>query len=296
MKPHFLLNAFFCASFAFFPGVLASGPGRVLFSSDAHAVDLQADPKKVPEELAGVGVKEHLGDTLPLSTIEVIDSASGEKRALSTYFESGKPVLLNLVYYECPMLCTMVLNGVNEGLKKLAWSVGREFNVVTISINPNDTPAMAKAKKENYLKDYAKSGHDLELARAGWSFLTAEEVQVRGLASKLGFEYKYDEIQKQYAHSAVTFVLTSKGLISRYLYGITYEPKNLKLALLEASQGKIGSVFDRLLMFCYHYEPLARGYSLQAMKVMQLGAMLFMAMVSGYLLVFWTRQRKGRMK
>ena len=296
MKPHFLLNAFFCASFAFFPGVLTSGTGAFLSSHDAHAVDLQADPKKVPEELAGVGVKEHLGDTLPLSTIEVIDSTSGEKRALSTYFETGKPVLLNLVYYECPMLCTMVLNGVNEGLKKLAWSVGREFNVVTISINPNDTPAMARAKKENYLKDYAKAGHDLEAARTGWSFLTAEEAQVRGLASKLGFEYKYDEIQKQYAHSAVTFVLTSKGLISRYLYGITYEPKNLKLSLLEASQGKIGSVFDRLLMFCYHYEPLARGYSLQAMKVMQLGAMLFMAMVSGYLLVFWTRQRKGRMK
>ncbi len=296
MKSHFLPNAFFCASLAFFSGVIPSGSGRPLPASVAYAVDLQADPKKVPEELAGVGVKEHLGETLPLSTIEVIDSNSGEKRALSTYFESGKPVLLNLVYYECPMLCTMVLNGVNEGLKKLAWSVGREFNVVTISINPNDTPAMARAKKENYLKDYAKAGHDLEAARSGWSFLTAEEAQVRGLASKLGFEYKYDEIQKQYAHSAVTFVLTSKGLISRYLYGITYEPKNLKLSLLEASQGKIGSVFDRLLMFCYHYEPLARGYSLQAMKVMQLGAMAFMAMMSGYLLVFWTRQRKGRMK
>jgi protein SCO1/2 len=194
------------------------------------------------------------------------------------------------------MLCTMVLNGVNEGLKKLAWSVGKEFDVVTISINPNDTPAMARAKKENYLKDYAKAGHDLEQARAGWSFLTAEETQVRRLASELGFEYKYDEIQKQYAHSAVTFVLTPKGVVSRYLYGITYEPKNLKLALLEASQGKIGSVFDRLLMFCYHYEPLARGYSLQAMKVMQLGAMVSMAIMGGYLMVFWTRQRKGRIK
>ncbi len=296
MKLHFIRNAFFCASFALLSGEAVPGKSGAFFASSALAVELQGDPKKVPEELVGVGVKEHLGDLLPLSTIEVIDSTAGEKRPLSSYFEKGKPVLLNLVYYECPMLCTMVLNGVNEGLKKLAWSVGREFNVVTISINPNDTPAMAKAKKENYLKDYAKAGHDLELAREGWSFLTAEEAQVRNLASRLGFEYKYDEIQKQYAHSAVTFVLTSNGMISRYLYGITYEPKNVKLALLEASQGKIGSVFDRLLMFCYHYEPLARGYSLQAMKVMQLGAMAFMAMMSGYLMVFWTRQRKGRKK
>jgi len=268
----------------------------LMYSPLASAVDLQADPKKVPEELAGVGVKEHLGGVISLTEIQVIDSQLGEKRALSSYFSSGKPVLVNLVYFECPMLCTMVLNGVNEGLKKLAWSVGKEFDVVTISINPNDTPAMARAKKENYLKDYAKAGHDLEQARSGWSFLTAEETQVRRLASELGFEYKYDEIQKQYAHSAVTFVLTPKGVVSRYLYGITYEPKNLKLALLEASQGKIGSVFDRLLMFCYHYEPLARGYSLQAMKVMQLGAMVTMAIMGGYLMVFWTRQRKGRIK
>lgn len=287
MKLHFFRNAILCASFAIM--ALAMGSG-------ASAVELQADPKKVPEELAGVGVKEHLGDEVTLSGIEVIDSLAGEKKPLSAYFQSGKPVLLNLVYYECPMLCTMVLNGVNEGLKGLAWSVGKEFNVVTVSINPKDTPAMARAKKENYLKDYAKAGHDLEAARAGWSFLTAEEEQVRKLASQLGFEYKYDEIQKQYAHSAVTFVLTPSGLISRYLYGITYEPKNLKLALLEASRGKIGSVFDRLLMFCYHYEPLARGYSLQAMKVMQLGAMLSMVLMGGYLMVFWTRQRKGRMK
>jgi protein SCO1/2 len=296
VKLHFLKNAFLCASFmAMNPGVLPAFLGP-LVSVSAHAVELQGDPKKVPEELVGVGVKEHLGEVVELNAIEVIDSLAGEKKPLSAYFQSGKPVLLNLVYYECPMLCTMVLNGVSEGLKGLAWSVGKEFNVVTISINPNDTPAMARAKKENYLKDYAKSGHDLETARTGWSFLTAEESQVRKLASQLGFEYKYDEIQKQYAHSAVTFVLTPTGLISRYLYGITYEPKNLKLALLEASRGKIGSVFDRLLMFCYHYEPLARGYSLQAMKVMQLGAMFSMVLMGGYMMVFWTRQRKGRMK
>lgn len=273
--------------------------GLILGSSPyafSDSVELKGDPKKVPLELDGVGVKEHLGEVINLNAIRLVDSESGQTRELSTYFKSGRPVLLNLVYFECPMLCTMVLNGVNEGLKKLGWSIGKEYDVLTVSINPKETPTMARAKRLNYLKDYGSSGHDAVMAGGGWSFATAEESEVRKLASGLGFEYKYDEIQKQYAHPAVTFVLTPEGKISRYLYGITYEPKNLKLALLEASQGKVGNVFDRLLMFCYHYEPLSRGYSIQAVKVMQLGAMATMAILGGYLMVFWTRQRKGKTK
>ncbi len=255
------------------------------------------DPKKTPEELKDVGVRERLGETIDLAGIELVDSESGEKKPLSSWFRSGRPVVLNLVYYECPMLCTMVLNGVNDGLKKLSWSVGEQFDVVTVSIDPEDTASMALAKKDNYLGEYMKSaGRDAAKARAGWAFLTAEESQVRKLASQLGFEYKYDEVQQEYAHSAVTFILTPEGKISRYLYGISYDPKNLKLALLEASRGEIGTVFDRLLMFCYQYEPLSRGYSLQAMRVMQLGALGMIAFLGGYLVVFWTRQRKGNAK
>ena len=299
MKAHFIKNALLIVAIGQMISSVTCG-FTFASSSDSQNVKPQAvvmgNPSKTPEELKDVGVKERLGEAVSLSEIELIDSETQQKRALSSWFQNGKPVLLNLVYYECPMLCTMVLNGVNEGMKRLAWSVGEQFNVITVSINPKDTPAMALAKKQNYLKDYLKSGHDSEKARQGWSFLTAEEVQVQKLASQLGFEYKYDEIQKQYAHSAVTFVLTPEGKISRYLYGITYASKDLKLALLEASQGKIGSVFDRLLLFCYHYEPLSRGYSLQAMKVMQLGAMGMVAFLGGYLMVFWSRQRKGNAK
>jgi len=289
VKVHFFKSAFF--SVIFWGLLLGSSPHAF-----SDSVELKGDPKKIPLELEGVGVKEHLGDVVGLNTIHLLDSESGQPRELSTYFKSGRPVLLNLVYFECPMLCTMVLNGVNEGIKKLGWSIGKEYDVLTVSINPKDTPAMARAKKQNYLKDYGSSGHDAAMAAGGWSFATAEEGEVRKLASGLGFEYKYDEIQKQYAHPAVTFVMTPEGKISRYLYGITYQPKNLKLALLEASQGKVGNVFDRLLMFCYHYEPLSRGYSIQAVKVMQLGAMATMAILGGYLMVFWTRQRKGKTK
>jgi protein SCO1/2 len=310
VKSHFVKNAFWFAHVFFSVLVISSGglaraentssmaasPREQVASAPKVQVELKADPKKVPDELDGVGVKEHLGGRVSLEEIFLIDAESGQKKLLKDYFVSGKPTLINLVYFECPMLCTMVLNGVNEGLKKLAWSVGKEFNVLTVSINPNDTSAMARAKKENYLKDYVKEGHDPQLAHSGWSFATADENQVRKLAAELGFEYKYDQIQKQYAHPAVTFMLTPKGVVSRYLYGITYDPRNLKLALLEASQGKIGSVFDRLLMFCYHYEPLARGYSIQAMKVMQLGAVAIIALLGGYLVVFWTRQRKGKTK
>lgn len=264
-------------------------------------VELKADPKKVPLELEGVGIKEHLGEKLDLQSLQFHDTATGQTKRLGEYFQNGKPTLVNLVYFECPMLCTMVLNGLTEGLRGLQWSVGKEFNLVTISINPKDSDEVARIKRQNYLKSYLEKGessaaHDEMLASSGWHFLTGSEDQIQTIAKQLGFGFKYDEIQKQYAHPAVTFVMTPEGVISRYLYGITYKPQDLKLALLEASQGKIGNVFDRLLMFCYHYEPSSRGYALQAVRVMQAGGAGTVALLGGFLTVFWTRQRKGKAK
>ena len=249
-----------------------------------------------PNELEGVGVKEHLGETLDLDHLSFIDSQDGQARPLREYFANGKPVLLNLVYFECPMLCTLVLNGVKDGMKSLEWSIGKEYTVLTVSINPSDTSAVARYKRDNYIKNYLEQGHDAALANAGWHFLTGTQDQIKKLADGLGFQYKYDTIQKEFAHPAVTFVLTPKGELSRYLYGITYKPKDLKLALLEASQGKVGNVFDRMLMFCYHYEPSSRGYTLQAVRVMQAGGVGTIAIFGTFLGLFWTRQRKGRMK
>ncbi len=297
MKLHFVKNAFlfFVAAVMLLQGD-AFASGESSSSLPRAQVELKADPKKVPNELEGVGISEHLGGQVDLDSLEFTDSEDAQKHHLKEYFASGKPVLLNLVYFECPMLCTMVLNGVTEGMKSLQWTIGKEYNVVTVSVNPNDTSVMARAKRKNYLKSYLDSSRDEVAVNSGWHFLTATEDQVKKLADQLGFNYKYDAIQKQYAHPAVTFVLTPSGVVSRYLYGITYHAKDMKLALLEASRGKIGNVFDRLLMFCYHYEPSARGYSLQAVKVMQLGAMATVALLGGYLMVFWTRQRKGKMK
>jgi protein SCO1/2 len=304
VKLHFKKNAlkivFVLVAFCF--GISFAHSGTEVPSSQPKAqVELKGDPNKVPTELDGVGVKEHLGEKIDLATLEFIDSEDGQKHKLLDFFSSGKPTLLNLVYYECPMLCTMVLNGVKDGIKGLNWSVGKEYNVVTVSINPNDTPAMAKYKRQNYLKSYLepeaqKTSRDEALAAKGWRFLTGTEDQIKRLASSLGFEYKYDPAQKQYAHPAVTFVLTPEGVVSRYLYGIVYQPKDIKLALLEASQGKIGNVFDRLLMFCYHYEPSSKGYALQAFRVMQAGGAGTVALLGGFLTVFWTRQRKGKAK
>ena len=298
MKLHFVKNAFL---FILVAGAFCSVPAIAISktetpSSPAAQVELKADPKKVPNELEGVGVSEHLGAQVDITQLEFTDSEDAQKHRLGEYFGKGKPVLLNLVYFECPMLCTMVLNGVTEGMKALQWTAGKEYDVVTVSVNPNDTAVMARAKKHNYIKSYLEGARDEAVVASGWHFLTATEDQVKRLADQLGFNYKYDSIQKQYAHPAVTFVLTPAGVISRYLYGITYQAKDLKLALLEAARGKIGNVFDRILMFCYHYEPSARGYSLQAVKVMQLGAMATIALLGGYLAVFWSRQRKGKTK
>ena len=287
MKLHFGKNAFFI----FFALTVAA------VNAAADPVVLQGDPKKVPAELEGVGVTEHLGEKVNLSGVEFVDSADGKTKKLSEFFSAGKPVLLNLAYYECPMLCTLVLNGLTEGMKGLGWTIGKEFQVVTVSINPKEESKMALAKKDSHLEEYFDgSKRDQDAAKAGWHFLTGTEDQIKKLSDQVGFNFKYDSVQKQYAHPAVTFVLTPEGTISRYLYGVTYRPRDLKLALLEASQGKIGNVFDRLLMFCYHYEPSARGYSLQAFRVMQLGAAFTALLLGSYLGIFWTRQRKGKTK
>ncbi len=294
MKRQFGLDALKRAFFV----LMLSAAGMAASSSHCFSVELKADPKKVPYELQNVGVKEHLGEKIDLDLL-FTDSSDHQKHSLREYVQNGKPTLLNLVYYECPMLCTMVLNGVSDGMKGMDWSVGNQFNVITISINPKDDSDSAEQKRNAYLQNYVKAAtgsvsHSLEQARSGWHFFTSDEATVKKLADQLGFEYQYDKEQQQYAHAAVTFVLTSEGMISRNLYGIQYRPRDLRLALLEASRGKVGNVFDRLLMFCYHYEPGARGYSLKAVRVMQLAAVATIALLGGYIAVFWLRQNRRK--
>lgn len=295
MKRQFELSAL---KSAFFVSILSVAI-TIATSSFSFAVDVKGDPNKTPYELQDVGVKEHLGEKVDLD-LQFINSTDNQKHSLREYVQNGKPTILNLVYYECPMLCTMVLNGVTDGMKGMDWSVGNQFNVVTISINPKDDSGDADAKKSVYLDHYvkaaegAKSNHSRDQAKTGWQFFTSDEVTVKKLADQLGFQYTYDKQQGQYAHAAVTFVLSPDGMISRNLYGVQYRPRDLRLALLEASRGKVGNVFDRLLMFCYHYEPGARGYSLQAVRVMQLGALATIGILGGYIAVFFLRQNRKK--
>jgi protein SCO1 len=242
---------------------------------------------QVPDELKNVSITEHMGETVSISDLTFQDE-QGNTVPLSTYFKSGRPVLLTLVYYQCPHLCNFLLNGLVKSLKTLDWTPGGQFDIVTVSINPKENSDLARHKKENYLKEYGRPE-----ASPGWHFLVGEETQIQKLASQVGFGYEYDPKDKQYGHAAALFILTPEGKISRYLYGIEFKSTDLKLALLEASNGKIGTVVERFLLFCYQYDPLTKKYSVYTMKLMQTGCAMTVLFLGGYLMVYWRRQRKG---
>jgi protein SCO1 len=240
-----------------------------------------------PPELKGVDVTEHLGEKIPLDLTFTNDS--GEKVALRQYFNQGKPVIIVMAYYTCPMLCTLVLNGVATGLHNLDLEPGKDFQVLTISIDTSETVELAKAKKENLLTVLGKAGGD-----SGWRFFVGEEPQIRALADTLGFHYYYDKKMKQFAHPAVVMVLTPDGRISRYLYGVEFKKQELKLALLEASEGKLGTTIDRIILYCYHYNPEAKGYVLFAGNLMKLGGVLTIVAIAMLLLILWRREFKRK--
>lgn len=233
-----------------------------------------------PKDLQAIDVIEHPGDSILLDLTFINDH--GDTVKLGDYFNRGKPVILILAYYECPMLCTYVLNGMSDGVHKLGWSPGEKYQLITISIDPRETADLADGKKKIYLDNLG-----LPVEDDGWAFMVGEESQSKALANALGFKYFYDEKLKQYAHPAVAFVLTSDGRISRYLYGIEFKPRDLKLALLEASEGNIGSTIDRVLLYCYHYDPKSGGYVVFASNVMRLGGMVTFVLIASFLLIMW---------
>lgn len=242
-----------------------------------------------PSELEGVGVDERLDEAIPLD-LEFADE-SGETVRLGDYFDGERPVILTLNYYECPMLCTLELNGLAEALRGMDWVPGREFEIVTVSIDPRETPALARDKKATYLKAYGRPE-----AAEGWHFLTGREQSIRALADAVGFRYSYIEQQGQWAHAAVLFLATPDGRLSRYLYGVQFDPKTLRLSLVEASRGGIGSTLDRLILYCYHYDSEAGTYAPQALRIMQLGGLATVVVLGGLLLVFWRREASRRGK
>lgn len=241
----------------------------------------------IPEELRGATITEKLGASVSVRDLVFTDEA-GEKVHLSKYFQGFRPVILNLVYYGCPSLCGYFLKGFTDSLKGLDWTAGDRFEIITVSIDHREDHELASAKKDSILELLGRPA-----ASKGWHFLTGDEVSIRKLADEVGFGFKYDEKQKEYAHSAAAILLTPDARVSRYLYGISFQSKDLKLGLLEASSGKIGNMLERALLFCYRYDPSARGYSLAVMRMMQAGSAGTVLAFGGFIAVFWRRQRRN---
>jgi protein SCO1 len=219
-----------------------------------------------PKILRDVGFDQRLGETVPLDA--VFRDESGRTVKLGEYF-GARPVVLALAYYECPMLCTVTLNGLASALDVVSFEPGREFEIVTVSFEPTETPELARAKKAAYLRRYKRPG-----AAAAWHFLTGDAEQIRRLTEAVGFRYAWDETTKQYAHASGVMILTRDGRLARYLYGVEYAPKDLRFSIYEASQGKILSPVDRLLLYCYHYDPELGRYGATVMGTLRVAAVL----------------------
>ena len=232
-----------------------------------------------PELLKDVGIDQKLNESIPLGL--TFNDENGKPVELRQYFGS-KPVILSLVYYNCPMLCTQVLNGLDRTLKQLPMDIGKDFNVVTVSIDPTERPVLAEAKQAMYTGMYGRPG-----AADGWRFLTGDEPQIKRLAQAVGFRYAYDSESKQFAHASVIMMLTPEGRLSRYFYGIQYPARDIRLGLEEASQGKISSPVDQILLFCYHYDPHTGKYGLLISRVIQLAGLLTVVIGGIFLVVMF---------
>lgn len=245
---------------------------------------LGGNSNETPRQLQEVTVEEHLGEMLPLD-VRLTDH-EGKTVTLGDYFGKGRPVLLNLVYYECPMLCGLVLNGITKGMRELNYLPGREFDIVTVSIDPKEDSELAAAKRETMLGELAREG-----AEAGWYFHTAEEGEIARLAEALGFGYRWDEKSKQWAHPAVIFFASPEGKITRYLYGIEYKPFELRMAVTESGEGKVGNTLDRFLLFCFHYDGDSQAYRI-AERARVFGGAIVVLAVGGFLAVMWRRSSR----
>ena len=250
----------------------------------------QGDQPQVglPVALRDVGIDQKLNEQVPLD-LKFRDE-SGQEVELGKYF-GKKPVVLSLVYYNCPMLCTQVLNGMTSTFKILPFEIGNQFDVVTVSFDPRETPKLAEEKKESYLQRLGKPN-----AAAGWHFLTGDEASIKRLADAVGFRYTFDSATNQYAHASGIMVLTPQGKISHYFYGIEYSAKDLRLGLVEAADGKIGSRVDQLLLYCYHYDPTTGKYAWVINLYRWGGALTVLAMAGMLFLLRRPRRNEGELK
>lgn len=232
-----------------------------------------------PDVLKQVGIEQHLNGQIPLD-LKFRDE-SGREVKLSDYF-GKRPVVLSMVYYECPMLCGEVLNGEASVFTALKFNIGQEYEVVTVSFDPTETPDLARSKKRNFVERYGRPG-----GNEGWHFLTGDKASIEALSKAVGFNYAWDRDTKQFAHAAAIMVVTPEGRLAQYFYGVEYSPKDLRFGLVQASQNKIGNVVDQVLLYCYHYDPRTGKYGAVISRALQIGGGLTVLILGGFLIIMF---------
>jgi protein SCO1/2 len=240
----------------------------------------------IPDELKGIDITPKLGTQVPLD--HHFRDERGRDIALSDFFGKDRPVVFVLAYYRCPMLCTLVLQATADGLKEIDWSAGDEYEVVVLSIDPGETPALAKLNHQKFVARYGRAG-----SGGGIHFLTGKQPDIKAVADAVGFHYRYDEKRKQYVHAAGIFILTPGGKLSQCITGVQFEPKTLRYSLLDASEGKQGSLLEKVLLWCHTYDPESGQYTLAAMNIMRIAGLIVLLAVVALVVPAWLRSRRG---
>jgi protein SCO1/2 len=268
-------------------GASALVAASLAFTSVAEAAPVQAPDRteEAPKRLKGVDVIEHLGDRVP-ETLAFRDH-DGKVVTLADYLHSDVPVILTFNYSTCPMLCSLQLTAFVTGLKKLDFSAGKQFRIVTVLLDPKETKDTAHRFRARYLSQYNRPG-----AEPGWTFLTGSDENIRALAKAVGFAYNYNEVRGEYVHPAALTLLSPEGKVARYLYGLEYPENTLRLGLVEASEGRVGTSLDRLVLYCFHYDSSEGRYAPIAARIMQLGAGVCLALLCGFLTILIRRDKK----
>jgi len=262
----------------------------VVFSPTATilAQDVVRTLPEIQAPVVGAEIVEKLGDSLPIDQIWLIDE-NGDSSSIRDLLLPGKPAILNMGYFDCPKLCGLVTNALLAGMQQTAWAPGNEYQVLTISLDPSEKYDLAAEKKSNYLKRFNRPG-----AEDGWRFLTGTAANVEALSKATGFGFVWDESSEQYIHAAAIVVISPDGVITRYLYGVSYPEIQLRNALFEAADGKVGSTLDRLVLYCFDYDPLSNSYVLVAINIMKLGGLVTMLGLGIFLGLFWLRERRSK--
>jgi len=277
-------------------GIFAIGTGIYAQGTDHYNSPLyspkvynpaETSSNGLPTALKTIGIEQKLGESLPLDA--EFKNEDGQMVKLGSFFNQGRPIVLAFVYYECPMLCNEVLNGLTGSLKGMSLEAGKDFDVIAISFDKreNDKPELAKNKKASYVERYGHPG-----AETGWHFLTGTEESIDAATSAAGFSFKWDEKTEQFAHAGGIMVVTPDGRMSRYFYGIDYAPKDLKFGIMDSANEKIGNPAERLLLYCYHYDPATGTYGFAIMRMVRIGGALTILGMAAMGFVFWRKGKK----